>query len=66
MIFEIAGVKKDVNIDGEAKSSDHYQMTPYRYSPKAAKKLVPDEFIDLGQGIFEIVEEIYHEINEES
>lgn len=66
MIFEIAGVKKDVKIDGEAKSTDHYLMTPYRYTPKAAKKLVPDEFIDLGQGIFEIVEEIYNEVNEDS
>ena len=24
-------------------------MTPYRYRPKKAKKLVPDEFIDIGQ-----------------
>jgi len=66
MIFEIAGVKKDVKIDEKKRSNDHYLMTPYRYTPKAAKKLVPDEFIDLGQGIFEIVEEIYNEINEES
>ncbi len=34
-------------------------MTPYRYTPKQATKLVPDEFIDLGQGILEIVEEVH-------
>jgi UDP-glucose 4-epimerase len=63
MIFEIAGVKKNITIDGQDRSNDHYLMTPYRYSPKAAKKLVPDEFVDLGQGVFEIVEEIYNEID---
>tara|TARA_B100001093_G_scaffold517297_1_gene598462 strand:- start:666 stop:1550 length:885 start_codon:yes stop_codon:yes gene_type:complete len=62
MIFEIAGVEKNITIDGQDRSNDHYLMTPYRYSPKAAKKLVPDEFVDLGQGVFEIVEEIYNEI----
>ena len=36
-------------------------MTPYRYTPKQAQKLVPDEFIDIGQGVLEIVEEIYSE-----
>ena len=66
MIFEIAGVKKEVIINNKTKSNDHYTMTPYRYTPKAAKKLVPDEFIDLGQGIFEIIEEIYNEIDKES
>ncbi|MFL2703559.1 MAG: NAD-dependent epimerase/dehydratase family protein [Gammaproteobacteria bacterium] len=66
MIFEIAGVKKEVIINNKTKSNDHYTMTPYRYTPKAAKKLVPDEFIDLGQGIFEIVEDIYNEIDKES
>ena len=39
----------------------HYRMTPYRYTPKQAQKLVPDEFIDIGQGVLEIVEEIYSE-----
>lgn len=66
MIFEIAGVEKEVIINNKAKSNDHYMMTPYRYTPKAAKKLVPDEFIDLGQGIFEIVEDIYGEIDKDS
>ena len=65
MIFEIAGVKKNVFMDSDGKTNDHYVMTPYRYTPKPAKKLVPDEFIDLGQGILEIVEEIHNEIQAE-
>ncbi len=62
MIFEICGVDKNIIINEKGKSHDHYVMTPYRYTPKAAKKLVPDEFIDIGQGILEVVQEIYNEI----
>jgi nucleoside-diphosphate-sugar epimerase len=38
----------------------HYISTPYRYTPKQAKKLIPSEFIDLGEGILEIVEELHN------
>ena len=62
MIFEICGVDKNITINDEGRSNDHYVMTPYRYTPKAAKKLVPDEFIDIGQGILEVVQEIYSDI----
>ncbi|OGW53931.1 MAG: hypothetical protein A2Y81_00955 [Nitrospirae bacterium RBG_13_43_8] len=62
MIFEIAGLPKKVEFADERKGNDHYSLTPYRYTPKQAKKLVPEEFIDIGQGILEIVEEIYHEV----
>jgi UDP-glucose 4-epimerase len=62
MIFEICGVDKNITINDEGTSNDHYIMTPYRYTPKAAKKLVPDEFIDIGQGILEVVQEIYSDI----
>lgn len=61
MIFEICGVKKNVIMSDKERSNDHYVMTPYRYTPKSAKKLVPDEFIDIGQGILEVVQEIYSE-----
>jgi len=64
MIFEIAGVKKKVEFINSNLSEDHYTMTPYRYTPKQAKKLVPDEFIDLGQGVLEIVEEIHKEMGD--
>ena len=37
-------------------------MTPYRYTPKYAYKLVPEEFIDLGQGLLELVEEVSEEL----
>lgn len=58
MIFEIAGIKKEVVYSSENLKSEHYEMTPYRYTPKMAKKLIPEEFTDIGQGILELVEEI--------
>lgn len=61
MIFEIAGLPKKVEFANGMKGDDHYSLTPYRYTPKQAKKLVPEEFIDIGQGILELVEEIFHE-----
>tara|TARA_B100000427_G_scaffold328592_1_gene342094 strand:+ start:784 stop:1668 length:885 start_codon:yes stop_codon:yes gene_type:complete len=58
MIFEIAGVKKNVDFSSDQISEDHYRMTPYRYTPKKALKLTPTKYTDIGQGILEIVEEI--------
>jgi UDP-glucose 4-epimerase len=58
MIFEIAGKKTNVIFSQADRGEEHYRMTPYRYTPKQAKKLVPLEFVDLGQGILEVVEEI--------
>jgi len=62
MIFEIAGCEPNVTF-GNSRDSDggHYTMTPYRYTPKTAKKLVPEQFVDVGQGILDLVEEIYKE-----
>ena len=63
LIFEIAGIDKNINFSQDNFSQDHYTMTPYRYTPKQAKKLVPDEFIDLGQGVLEIIEDIHRELD---
>ena len=63
MIFEIAGVEQNVNFSDDEREEFHYGMTPYRYTPKPAMKLVPSEFIDLGQGVLEVVEAIHQEHN---
>ena len=57
MIFEIVGKSPKIAFSGDS-SQEHYRITPYRYSPRSAKKLVPSEFVDLGQGILEICEEL--------
>jgi UDP-glucose 4-epimerase len=62
ILFEIVGRTRDVNYMGEINVTDHYGYTPYRYTPKQAKKIVPQEFVDLGQGLLDIIEEINHQI----
>lgn len=58
MIFEIVGTKKNVTFVKNNKNNDHYTMTPYKFTPKQSKKIVPKKFIDIGEGILEIVAEI--------
>ena len=62
MIFEIVGKEKNVNFIDRNFNPDHYLMTPYRYTPKGAKKIMPESFIDLGEGILEVIEEIHKEL----
>lgn len=52
----------DNRIDIEYKpcaSNYHYEITPYTFSPKLAKKIVSRTYFDLGQGILEAIHEIY-------
>ena len=33
-------------------------MTPYKFEPEQAYKILPDRYIDLGQGIHDIIKKI--------
>jgi UDP-glucose 4-epimerase len=60
MIFEIANIKLDVEYKNPNKINiKHYIKTPYRYTPKQSKKISPNEYIDFGQGLLEVIEEAY-------
>ncbi len=61
MIEEICGENIEVSYTEKYESNYHYISTPYRYTPKQARKLIPEEFIDIGQGILDLVEEIHKE-----
>lgn len=61
ILFEILGKEKKLLLHGEQSLSDHYGQTPYRYTPKPGKKLVPTEFVDLGQGLLELISEFDNE-----
>jgi UDP-glucose 4-epimerase len=63
IIFEIIGIKPNINFHGEDSRPDHYGQTPYRFRPQSAKKLVPTEFVDLGQGLLDVIHELHKEIN---
>jgi len=64
MIREIIGhdVELEFSPAGEEYNQFHYSLTPYRYTPKAGHKIVPNEFVDLGQGILGLIEEEYEKI----
>lgn len=42
----------------EGKGNGHYNLTPYAYTPKIGHKLVSNEYVDMGQGIIQVIEEI--------
>jgi UDP-glucose 4-epimerase len=61
MIQEILGGKVEITFSPEQRNPEHYEMTPYRFTPRVARKIVPNVFVDIGQGILDLVEEVYLE-----
>ena len=59
MLFEIVGKKFNVKYQKNEVNTSHYGYTPYRYKPKSSMKMVPIEYVDLGQGLLDIIEEVY-------
>ncbi|MBF0384968.1 MAG: NAD(P)-dependent oxidoreductase [Candidatus Omnitrophica bacterium] len=58
MIKEI--LKGKVKIEYvKAKKNLHYEMTPYVFKPQIASKIFADEYLDLGQGILNILDELH-------
>ena len=56
MIQEILNKKIKIVYKKDKKNNEHYKTTPYNFNPKRSFKIVPNEFIDLGEGLLEIVE----------
>jgi UDP-glucose 4-epimerase len=38
---------------------EHYEITPYNFRPKLAKRLVNSSYVDLGQGILELLQSMH-------
>ncbi len=38
---------------------EHYEITPYNFRPKLAKRIVDSSYVDLGQGILELLNVMY-------
>ena len=55
-ISEILGYKKIVF--KKIKDENHYEQTPYSYIPKLGVKYKPDTFIDVGQGILQLIDSL--------
>jgi len=43
-------------------SSEHYEITPYNFSPKLAKRVQSNHYVDLGQGILEMMGRLHAEL----
>lgn len=60
MFSEILGrpVRVEYPKDG---ASSHYSVTPYAYTPRPGRKLTTNEYVDMGQGLLQVVEQITRE-----
>ncbi len=59
MIKEILGTDVSISFNPESMTSHaHYKLTPYQYVPKSSTKLISSEYIDIGQGILELISEL--------
>jgi UDP-glucose 4-epimerase len=59
MFSEMLGKEVDQKyIEGD-ESDGHYRVTPYAFNPRTGKKLTTSHYVDMGQGILHVMEEIY-------
>ena len=67
MIKEIIGDNIEIaykQVDDKSCPYDpnlHYEITPYSFNPKLAKRMVSSHYIDLGQGMLDILNNIHKE-----
>jgi UDP-glucose 4-epimerase len=61
MIREILGNKIAVEY-APATESYHYEITPYSFAPKVGKRLVQSTYLDLGQGILDVIHGMAREL----
>jgi UDP-glucose 4-epimerase len=66
LIAEIVGddVEIELHAPGENDElanvySGHYSITPYAFRPKLARKLVTTSYVDLGQGLVDVLHELH-------
>ena len=65
MIVEILGTQTKLEFSATPDNA-HYSVTPYSFNPRVGKKLTPPLHVDLGQGILQIIEDLYHKQNHEN
>ena len=44
-------------------TNDHYEITPYAFTPNLAKRVISRAYLDLGQGILKAIQSVYEELN---
>ncbi len=61
MISEILNNEIELEFREHNADNHHYDITPFRFSPRLAKKIVDYTHIDLGQGILDLLNILYSE-----
>jgi len=65
MIKEIFQNKIDIEF-GQENELYHYEITPYNYKPEIAKKITPDTYYDLGQGLMDQIYDLEMILNKKN
>ena len=62
MFSEILGRELNVEYAHSAgEMNGHYRVTPYTYTPKVGRKLTGNCYVDMGQGLLQILDEMHHD-----
>lgn len=60
MIAEILPEKISLEF-AEGEPEGHYHLTPYTFAPRLGHKLVPSDYIDIGQGLLDCIQEVWEQ-----
>ena len=63
MFSEILGHDIDIEYLGSSEeySEGHYRVTPYSFSPRVGRKLTDTYYVDMGQGLLQMLDQLYQE-----
>lgn len=62
MFGEILNTEVRVRFENQhGGASGHYAITPYTFTPKLGRKLVSQEYVDMGQGLIQVIEAIHNQ-----
>ncbi|MFZ0544846.1 MAG: NAD(P)-dependent oxidoreductase [Candidatus Promineifilaceae bacterium] len=63
MFSEILGRNIDIEYLASSDEQDdsHYRITPYAFSPRVGRKLTETYYVDMGQGLLQMLDQLYQE-----
>ena len=67
MFSEILGRPLEVSFtqaEGETSMKGHYSITPYAYSPKLGRKFTTNPYVDMGQGLLQLIERVDRDLKD--
>ena len=65
MIKEIFSDEIEIEF-GDEEELHHYEITPYNYKPQVAKKITPETYFDLGQGLMDQIYDLGTSMDKEN